>query len=565
MFAIPEVTVDDRPPEGLIGTFYYHFERHMVWITLISFIIGVFLGLSSDWAGDQVNALGETFIDSYSVIAPVAIFLILAPALCKIFTASKMGRYGAYVIYWLGVRKLLACLWAAIFTTIAFDFTLLPPGAASLSDALTQTGRAMQRVGLFNPYFIAIYVSVGAGVAAIWVRPLRNLLNGGIEFIELLGKFFEALVPLFLVAVGAYVATLSSHIKVNTDTGKLVPLNFFGVTIDPATASGTIGVYLVGSLIVFVGCIIWQFSLLWICKMKVPQFSIISYFRDYWLRVYPLLFATSSEAIATPLNLYLTKRFAPWVREMPRRLVIGMGSFLNINGTLMCVYVFVGLVAALMGLPLSLLELLALTPVIFLISYAVPGIPGELVLFAGPILMIMGLSPEASATFLALYVGLQLGLPDSVRTGNNSTDDFLCAVLLNEYYIKNIESKQIAEGTLEEAEGVAAPAPARAFRQHGRQRWGSSRRGVGQVASSAGREAGQRSWPPGTRRKAARLLDALQEETLIYQFVEETIVDIEASRKREAFRGKGRRGNGDRLDPNNPSETTDSVGSRRKE
>jgi len=233
------------------------------------------------------------------------------------------------------------------------------------------------------------------------------------------------------------------------------------ITIDPATASGTIGVYLVGSLIVFVGCIIWQFSLLWICKMKVPQFSIISYFRDYWLRVYPLLFATSSEAIATPLNLYLTKRFAPWVREMPRRLVIGMGSFLNINGTLMCVYVFVGLVAALMGLPLSLLELLALTPVIFLISYAVPGIPGELVLFAGPILMILGLSPEASATFLALYVGLQLGLPDSVRTGNNSTDDFLCAVLLNEYYIKNIESKQIAEGTLEEAEGVAAPAPAR--------------------------------------------------------------------------------------------------------
>lgn len=34
--------------------------------------------------------------------------------------------------------------------------------------------------------------------------------------------------------------------------------------------------------------------------------------------------------------------------------------------------------------------------------------------------------------FLALYTGLQIGLPDSFRTGGNSTDDCACTLLLNE-------------------------------------------------------------------------------------------------------------------------------------
>ena len=35
------------------------------------------------------------------------------------------------------------------------------------------------------------------------------------------------------------------------------------------------------------------------------------------------------------------------------------------------------------------------------------------------------------AVFLAVYLGIQFGLPDSFRTGNNSTDDYIGAVLIN--------------------------------------------------------------------------------------------------------------------------------------
>ena len=169
--------------------------------------------------------------------------------------------------------------------------------------------------------------------------------------------------------------------------------------------------------------------------------------RCYWIKAYPLLWATSSESIATPLNLYLVKRYAAWVRPLVRRFTVGVGSYMNINGTLICVFVLGAVVFSLLGIKVSLLEWLVAIPMIVLISYGVPGIPGELVLFAGPIAILFSLPPEIQPVFIAIYVGLQIGLPDSFRTGNNSTDNFVFSVLLNEiyekkYYVASEESEQ---------------------------------------------------------------------------------------------------------------------------
>ena len=51
-------------------------------------------------------------------------------------------------------------------------------------------------------------------------------------------------------------------------------------------------------------------------------------------------------------------------------------------------------------------------PVAFLISFGIPGIPGELLLFAGPFAMDLGIPPEAIPLFLTLYLGLRIGLSD---------------------------------------------------------------------------------------------------------------------------------------------------------
>ena len=116
--------------------------------------------------------------------------------------------------------------------------------------------------------------------------------------------------------------------------------------------------------------------------------------------------------------------------------MIGAGSVLCTNGTLICVVILTGLVGGILGLELSLLKLLLIIPVAFLISFGIPGIPGDLLLFAGPIPLVLGIPPEVSPLFLALYLGLQIGLPDSFRTGGNTTNNYVYAILLNETYIK---------------------------------------------------------------------------------------------------------------------------------
>ena len=129
---------------------------------------------------------------------------------------------------------------------------------------------------------------------------------------------------------------------------------------------------------------------------------------------------------------------------------------MDINGTIINVFVLGAIVLLILGLNISAIELLFIIPIVFLISYGVPGIPGELVLFAGPMATMLNI-PEASLPiFLAVYLGLQLGLPDSFRTGSNSTDAFVGAVLLNAVY-----EKRFAEGTnvvFPEAETVVGAA-----------------------------------------------------------------------------------------------------------
>ena len=83
-------------------------------------------------------------------------------------------------------------------------------------------------------------------------------------------------------------------------------------------------------------------------------------------------------------------------------------------------------------------------PIVFLMGYGVPGIPGELILFGGPIVALLGLSPELAQVFIAIYVGLQIGLPDSFRSATNSTDNCVAAHLMNDVYQKRYVAPQRA-------------------------------------------------------------------------------------------------------------------------
>ena len=417
-------------------------EKYLVLMVLPFFVFGIILAKMSSVIGDAVHSGMERFIDGYSLIAPLAIFIILTPSLSKMISTSVNSKFAGFAILWLSWRRFLATFWAVFFTVIVFDFPLLPQNDVGLAAAIVEVPKSLGSHVLTNSYFIAMYSAVAIAFISLKIKWLYEILEGAVRGIELFGKYFQPLIPLFMLAIGAYVYTIPTNMHKQFGEGLqfcFSQISIFGFILDPNTVLGMVLTYTYGSVLVGVACFAWHFALLVLIKIRVREFTFSYYFKNYWCKVYPLLWATSSEALATPLNLYLVKKYFPNLKDEIRRFVVGMGCYLNINGTLICVFILGGLVAKIMRIEVSLVEWLLAIPLIFLIGYGVPGIPGELVLFAGPLALLLNIPETILPVYLAVYIGLQIGLPDAFRTGVNSTDDCACAILLDDIYKKKYE------------------------------------------------------------------------------------------------------------------------------
>ena len=415
-------------------------EKHLPWLSVVFLLMGIWFAKQSLLFAQLIDKGMSIFIDSYGYFAPVAIYMILTPTLTKLLASSGNSgkRFANFTIRWFVISRIIACLWAVVFTTIVFGLPLYSNGSVGFGGAVIKATKSMGWMLTHSIYFYALYASIFTVFMSLRYKRLARMLDGGADFIESLGKYFVPMVPLFMLAVGAYVSYLPDALKeqvgAGVDISPFSTLNILGFSMSTNTAFGMIMAYVAGAVLTGIACMIWHFGLIFLAKFKTSGFSIKRYFLDYWVKVYPLLWATSSEALATPLNLYLIKKRYPMIRAEVRQFVVGSGSFLNINGTMICVFVLAGLVAGILNIQITALQLLLSVPLVFLIGYGVPGIPGELLLFGGPMIICLGISPELTPVFLSLYLGLQIGLPDSFRTGGNSTDNCLYAVVLEKSY-----------------------------------------------------------------------------------------------------------------------------------
>lgn len=421
-------------------------ETYLSFLSVLFFLLGIFLANHSTDFAFFISGLMEGFIDGYSYIAPIAIYLILTPTLIKLFSnASQSKNFATYTLIWFAKARLLACLYAVVITALVFNLPLYL-GSDGFLQAMVESLQSLGWMLMNSVYFYAVYASLITVAIVMRLPRTAQVLAKGVDLVEYLGRAIVPIIPFMMLAVGAYVTILPGILEREL-VGSLVEANaseiyILGFPIDVSTSIGMIAVYVLGAVLTGVVCGFWHIGLMVIARTKMPTFSVRAYFSEYWVKVYPLLWATSSEALATPLNLYMVKKFCHNIKDEVRQFVVGTGSFLNINGTVINVFIMTGLVTAILGIEISTLQLLLSIPIVFLIAYGVPGIPGELVIFASPMAMSMGIAPELMPIFLALYVGLQIGLPDSFRTAANSTDECLCAIILNDRYGHVEETKQ---------------------------------------------------------------------------------------------------------------------------
>jgi len=407
-------------------------------LSLLSLATGIFWADQSPAFAYLVSDAMEGLIDGYSYFAPVAIYLILSPTLIKLMISETRGKsFAKHTIKWYVVARMIACVYGVIWTVIAFDIPVYS-SLDGFKDAINESAASLGYMLTHSEYFYAIYASVVTTAVASKFTKVANTLGKGVELIEYLGMFIIPLIPFMMITVGAYITILPEILEksLGSDATNIrsSSVSIFGFSVDISSSLGMLFLYVLGALLTGFVSALWHLGLIFLVKRAKPNFSIREYFSVYWIKVYPMLWATSSEALATPLNLNMVKKFCPTIPDEVRQFVIGTGSFLNINGTIVNVFIMTGLVAAILNIDISFIQLLLSIPIVFLIGYGVPGMPGELILFAGPMALSMGVSPQLMPVYLSLYIGLQIGLPDSFRTGANSTDECLCAIILNKRY-----------------------------------------------------------------------------------------------------------------------------------
>lgn len=388
--------------------------------------------VSSAFAGG-VNGIMSAFIESYGYVAPVAIYFILTPSLGKILLDKNFGkRLAVRIVLWFAKIRLLACLWGAVITTVAFGLPFYVNTDLNLWSSTLAALGLVKSAMLHSPVFYALYAALITVAISSKVKGIQDALNRCASGIETFGEYFVYVIPVFMFVIGAYLYSLPQELK-SQNVELSGSLSVFGFNVAVNTPTGLVTAYLIGAFVTAVACFIWDIGMLAYTKYRISGFSIRHHLRHYWSKVYPLLWSTSSEALAMPLNLHLMSKYYPNIKPEIRQFILGGESFLNVNGTIICVFVMAGLVSSVLEVKtISFVQLLLSIPVVFVLGYGVPGIPGELVLFAGAMERIIGVPAGLSAAFLALYIGMQIGLPDSFRTGSNSSNNCLYAILIDE-------------------------------------------------------------------------------------------------------------------------------------
>lgn len=366
----------------------------------------------------------------YTTLAPAVIFVVLVPTFVSLHRQGRPGRLLAYVMGWLALKRLAACLFGVVVTWLAFGLPLLPSHSTGAPFEAARTLYSSSGLVLSSPCFVALYAGIVTSFAALRAPRVARSLERAADALERAGGAVQCLVPLFMFGLGAYLRSLPAQLATQTHGGPLARASMGSLSLGAGSAGGLMVSYLLVSGIVGAACLGFHAASLLRMKASLPEFSLRDYFVNYWLKVYPLLWASCSEALATPLNLHLVRKCYPAVPQELRLFVVGLGGWLNVNGTLICAFVMAGAAARVVGHQISLLELTLVVPIVFLLGYVVPGVPGELALFAAPLGEALHIPAHLRPSFIALYIGFNFGLPDSFRSGQNSTDSCVSALQL---------------------------------------------------------------------------------------------------------------------------------------
>jgi len=84
---------------------YQLYLKYTPVLILVALFLGVFLAKYIPAVMNIANFLISNLIDGIVFVAPIAIFVILAPSLAKMMKARKESSFAGFIVLWFGLTR----------------------------------------------------------------------------------------------------------------------------------------------------------------------------------------------------------------------------------------------------------------------------------------------------------------------------------------------------------------------------------------------------------------------------------------------------------------------------
>ena len=249
--------------------------------------------------------------------------------------------------------------------------------------------------------FFALFFGIAAlSVPKDKIKTVRNFFDGMNEIIFRMIDYIIALAPIGVTALM---------------TGLVVS---YGGEMTIFVALGAYALCVAGGIL-FILLVFYPLLIRFFAKMSVGKFMKAMY------PVQLFAFTTSSSAAALPLNLETVQQKLDVSKETAS-FILPVGTTVNMDGTSCYQAVAILFIAQVLGIDLSLGQIIIVIGMTILSSIGTPAIPGGSFVILTIVLTAVGIPPEG----MALIIGIDRPL-DMLRTVANVTGDATLAVIVD--------------------------------------------------------------------------------------------------------------------------------------
>lgn len=413
-------------------------KKPPLYITILSgMILGLIAGIAaynfeaSNFVTNWIAPFGEIFMRLLKAIAIPLVFISLIKGVSNMGNVSSLSRIGGKTIL-----IYLCTTIAAILIGLLLVLTVKPGSVVDAHNAEVIEEMYSSSVGehVANAEVIAhssplqglvdifpdnIISSLGDNSSMLQVIVIAILI--GLAVVMLDRKHTEP----FLKLIDSLDAITMKLIDIIM---QFAPFGVFALMAGMVVGNagnmqllGALGLYFLTVAFGLLALIVGFYPLLIKLFTKTP----LGKFYKKMLPVQLLGFTTSSSAAVLPLNMEtLQNEFG--VSNKTASFVLPVGVTINMDGTSLYQTIGAVFIAQVMGIDLSLMQILTIILTTTISSIGTPGVPGGSVVILVMVLGSVGIPPEG----LALILGIDRPL-DMLRTSVNVTGDATVALMVD--------------------------------------------------------------------------------------------------------------------------------------